>query len=299
MESREYSAGSGDMASKQSDSPSSEATSDSPAQSAAETENSSAPPTSPTANQNTSLTSSPALNRKMIYKADVRMEVESYTASRAGLTKLVTQYQGYILSSSEYESKDEKGASIVIRIPQKGFDPFINKLDDLAVKIPHRSIEGTDVTEEYVDLGSRLKAKQAVETRLLEFMSKAQKTEDLLKISGDLATVQEEIERIKGRMRYLDENVAYSTITLDVVEKKRTASLDDLANQGTLTQAWHAFNSSLIGIFEFIQLLLVFIAAAIPVLILIAIPGVPIYLWKRKKRKNTPPTPPTPPPSID
>lgn len=54
------------------------------------------------------------------------------------------------------------------------------------------SITGQDVTEEYIDLESRLKSKQAVESRLLSFMEQAEKTEDLLAISKDLAKVQEE-----------------------------------------------------------------------------------------------------------
>jgi hypothetical protein len=230
--------------------------------------------------------------RKMIYKASVNVEIENYAKARSAITSLVTRYQGYILSSSDYETENEKGGSIVVRIPQAGFSSFLDELDKLATKIPVRSIEGQDVTEEYVDLASRLKARQAVEARLLQFMAEAKKTEDLLKISADLAKVQEEIEQIKGRMRYLDENVSYSTISIMLVEKKVTATIDDVTDAGTWEQAWLTFHQSLLAILAFLKWLVVMIAGAIPVLLFLAVPGVPVFLYFKRKRKGKPTPPP-------
>ncbi len=233
----------------------------------------------------------------MIYKANITAEVENFAKARSSLHSLVTRYQGYILSSSEYESEKEKGGNIVIRIPQSGFSSFLDDLDKLATKVPVRSIEGQDVTEEYVDLSSRLKARQAVEARLLQFMAEAKKTEDLLKISADLANVQMEIEQIKGRMRYLDENVTYSTISLMVVEKKVTAKLDDVTDTSTWEHAWLSFHQSLLAILSFLKWLIVFLAGAVPVLVFAGIAGIPLFLyWKRQRNKKT--TPP-PPPTVD
>jgi len=81
------------------------------------------------------------------------------------------------------------------------------------------SITGQDVTEEYIDLESRLKSKQAVESRF-SFMEQAEKTEDLLAISKDLAKVQEEIETIKGRMNYLENKADLATVTISIEENK-------------------------------------------------------------------------------
>jgi hypothetical protein len=240
--------------------------------------------------------SSPAISpRKMIYKANVQVEIEQYARARSALTSLVTRYQGYILSSSDYETDKEKGGSIVVRIPQAGFSSFLDELDKLATKIPVRSIEGQDVTEEYVDLDSRLKARQAVEARLLQFMAEAKKTEDLLKISADLAKVQEEIEQIKGRMRYLDENVSYSTIAITLVEKKVTATLDDVTDASVWEQARLTFHQSLLAILSFLKWLVVLMAGAIPVLLFLAVPGVPLFLYLRRQRNRKQ----SPPPSMN
>jgi hypothetical protein len=242
------------------------------------------------------IVSSPAVSpRKMIYKANVQVEVERYAQARSAITSLVTRYQGYILSSSDYETDKEKGGSIVVRIPQAGFSSFLDELDKLATKIPVRSIEGQDVTEEYVDLASRLKARQAVEARLLQFMAEAEKTEDLLKISADLAKVQEEIEQIKGRIRYLDENVSYSTIAINLMEKKVTATLEDVTDTSVWEQAWLTFHQSLLAILSFLKWLVVLMAGAIPVLLFLAVPGVPLFFYLRRQRNRKQ----SPPPSMD
>lgn len=234
-----------------------------------------------------------ATARKMIYQATIVLEVENFVKTRTSLNDLVTRYQGYILSSSDQESEQAKEGTVVVRIPQNGFSSFVGELDKLASKIPVRSIQGQDVTEEYVDLSSRLKAYQVVEARLLQFMNDAKKTEDLLKISNDLAKVQEEIERIKGRMRYLDENISFSTITLTIVEKKVTASLNQVADQGTWKKAWLALNKSTLGLLDFFNGLIVVIAALLPILIVLAIIGLPIFFYWRKRVKKEPPTPPS------
>ncbi len=85
-----------------------------------------------------------------------------------------------------------------------------------------RNISGDDVTEEYVDLESRLKSKRVVEERLISFMNNAEKTEDLLKISEDLAEVQEEIETIEGRKKFLENQTSLSTIIITLYENKVT-----------------------------------------------------------------------------
>lgn len=232
-------------------------------------------------------------DRKMIYQANLSVEVENYRKARTELEVAVSRYHGYILNSSDFENEYEKGGQLSVRIPQTGFSSFLNELDKIATKIPGRSIVGQDVTEEYVDLSSRLKARQVVESRLLQFMSEAKKTEDLLKISTELGRVQEEIEQIKGRMRYLDENIAYSTIEMSLTEKKVTAKLDEVADSGTWNKAWLALNKSLLGILAFLNGLIVFVAGAFPILLLFAIIAIPVVVYIKRKRRTPPPSQPT------
>ncbi|UUZ85551.1 DUF4349 domain-containing protein [Paenibacillus sp. P26] len=161
------------------------------------------------------LEASDPYSRKIIYTARLTMQVDNYQQKQAEVQEAVRQSGGYILQFSEMSSASEKGGTMSIKVPASGFQPFLDRLERISPAL-QKNVQGQDVTEEYVDLDARLKAKQVAESRSLSFMEKATKTDELVAFSNELGKVQEEIERIKGRMRYLEQNVAYSTIELRI-----------------------------------------------------------------------------------
>ncbi|MBB3109046.1 hypothetical protein FHS18_001098 [Paenibacillus phyllosphaerae] len=161
-------------------------------------------------------------NRKLVYRANVAMQVEDYGAAQSQISNAITLSGGYIVKFSDQQTAHELGGTYTIKVPAKGFMSFLAGIENIEHKALEKSLQGTDVTEEYVDLEARLKARQVVEARLLSFMDKATKADDLLKFSTELGEVQTEIERIKGRMRYLDQNVAFSTVELRVYQQSVT-----------------------------------------------------------------------------
>jgi len=151
-----------------------------------------------------------------------------------------------------------------------------------------KTISGNDVTEEYVDLESRLKAKNAVEKRLLSLMEQATKTEDLLKISDDLATVQEEKEQIMGRMNYIQTNVDYSTVTINLEEEiVEVGKIDKQGNRNTWEKAKSLFVDTVNGVITFFSSIVIFLIGLSPVLLPLGIIVVIWFiLWRRKKRNE-------------
>lgn len=115
------------------------------------------------------------------------------------------------------------------------------------------------MTEEYVDLFSRLKAKQVVEARLIAFMEKATKADDLVKFSDQLGKVQVEIEQLKGRMRYIDQSVACSTIELRLYQrlKDQSAALNSKEDSSLMQRAWDAMKSGGRFVYELVAGLVV------------------------------------------
>ncbi|MEW9698106.1 DUF4349 domain-containing protein [Paenibacillus sp. SI8] len=224
-------------------------------------------------------------NRKLIYQANLVMPVEDYGKAQTELRNLVALSGAYILQFSENASTGERGGTYTIKVAANGFVSLLDGLEKISPSL-QRNIQGQDVTEEYVDLESRLKAKQLVETRLLGFMDKASKTDDLLAFSNELSKVQGEIEQIKGRMRYLDQNVTYSTIELRMYQQTGNKPLlsdpSKITLEDRITRAW---NSSLNVLAAVLQGILVFLAAALPVLVLAAIIIVPIWVFRRKRNK--------------
>ncbi len=229
-----------------------------------------------------------AYDRKLIYNANVVLEVEDYGDAQTELFNMVTLAGGYMLNFSDRMSTHESGGTFVIKVPSKGFHSFVSKLEELKKKDTEaqRNIEGKDVTEEYVDIASRLKAKQVVEGRLLSFMEKATDTKNLLQFSNELARVQEEIEAIKGRMRYIDQNVAFSTVEIRMYEKIGKEQTVVEKNDNVLTRAGNAMKGSGEAVLAMFEGIFIVLAGALPILVVIALVVIILWMIYRKTRYN-------------
>lgn len=227
-------------------------------------------------------------NRMVIYNANLQLEVKELKDVQLSISEMVDEMGGYIVDQTTSHFQDEHySGSLTVRIPQKNFQSFIHKVEQLGVRVKERNITGQDVTEEYVDLESRLKSKQVVENRLLEFMKQAKDTKDLLDISTELAKVQEEIETLKGRMKYLENQASLSTITIHLTENKVIVPDFEKDHLNTWDKTKKQFMKSINLIFAFFSSLIVFIIGNIPVLIIIALIGLIAYIVAKKMKRKT------------
>lgn len=229
------------------------------------------------------------LNKKLIYKANLNMEVENYGAAQTEVRNMVTLASGYIIEFNENMSEYEKGGTFILKVPASGFSSFLNNLEKVKHTELQRSIQGQDVSEEYVDLESRLKAKQLMESQYIEFMKKATKSADLVAFANQLGAIQEEIEQIKGRMRYIDQNVSFSTVELRLYQTDESIAITQQKEQGPLMErASDALKGSLNALSVMFQWLVVFLAGALPVLIIAGvIIAIVLFFRNKSKRRDT------------
>lgn len=221
--------------------------------------------------------------RKITYKATVSVDVDNYPQFRTKLEDLASKSQGYLVDSNENQSRKKTlTGTFTYRIPQKNFQTFINNLKTVSSDRASINIKGNDVTETMVDLNSRLKAKKATEARLLELMSKSTDSSTLLQISRQLDSTQVEIEEIQGRLHYLNHRVDFSEITVTLRQDVGVSAPD---NASMVEKMKESFIDSSMGIFNMGKNLLIFLAGAIPVLIVLSVILIPIYLWIRKRRQ--------------
>ncbi|WP_282941521.1 DUF4349 domain-containing protein [Paenibacillus sp. RC67] len=227
-----------------------------------------------------------AVDRKIIYRANLTMQVEKYEEAQQQIEDAVKKSGGYVLQFSQNETTYEKNGNFVIKVPANGFSSLLSQLEKIH-PTTQKNMQGQDVSEEYVDLTARLKAKQVVESRLIAFMEKASKTDELLAFSNELGKVQEEIERIKGRMRYLEQNVSYSTIELRLVQKMGSAAIIKGQEGGPLyLRAVSALNGSAAVLTVIFQWIVIVAAAVLPVAIVLAVIIIPILLVRRSRRRK-------------
>lgn len=225
-------------------------------------------------------------NRKVIYTADLQVEVESYQEITEHIQKETERLGGYIVESNLYNDSDGRSGQITVRIPQEDFRTFIEIVEKGSTKVVEQTVSGQDVTEEFVDLESRMKSKRQVEERLLEFLTNAEKTEDLLKISNDLADIQEEIETLIGRMNYLQDKTDFSTVTIRIYENNVTLSSIDDDDLNTWEETKKQFMRSVNFVISVFSGIIVFFIGNLPVFLLVGVLLLIGFLTWRRKRKS-------------
>ncbi len=229
-------------------------------------------------------TASPS-TRMIIHQARISTNVKDLKKAQHNMEQRVKDYGGYIVESNVYlESDETSSGKMIVRIPEKHFETFLSEAEVEASKVLEKNVTGQDVTEQYVDLSSRVKSKRAVEERLLAFMKDAEKTEDLLKISSDLAKVQEEIEVLVGKIKYLENQTSFSTIELTMFENRVIIPEIENKDLNTWEKTKKQFITSTNALLSIGSGIIVFIVGNLPVLILVTIIAVAVF-WIIKKRK--------------
>lgn len=224
-------------------------------------------------------------NRMIIHQAQLRVHVKDLGKAQLKIEQKVNEYGGYIVESNVYRESDRLvSGMITVRVPEKHFQRFLADAEEEAAEILERNVTGQDVTEQYVDLESRVKSKRAVEERLLEFMGKAEKTADLLNISSDLAKVQEEIEVIIGQMKYFENQTSFSTIEIFMYEDRVIVPEIDSLDLDTWEKTKKQFVTSTNFLLAAASGVIVFLIGNLPVIAILLLGGVGIYfIIKRKK----------------
>ena len=184
-----------------------------------------------TANTGTGQSQIPNDQRLVIKNANLSLEVKSVSEAETLVRAKVQELGGYVVQVQTFGSGTDMTSQITFRVPAEQFDNALNGVQGIANRVLSRTLSGDDVTEEYVDLESRLRNLEATRTRLLDLLQKATRVEDALQVNQALTDVQGQIEQIQGRMKYLRQNAALSTITVALQPVPVTPIIEDDAWQ--------------------------------------------------------------------
>lgn len=222
--------------------------------------------------------------RKVIHQAQLELKVKNLEKAQMKIENKAAEYGGYVVESNVYREDEELvEGTITVRVPEAHFQDFLTDSEGEASKVVRRNVTGQDVTEQYVDLKARLKSKRAVEERLLAFMKDAEKTEDLLKISSDLAVVQEEIEQLTGQMKYLENQTSYSTVTITLSQDRIVVPGIDNKELNTWERTKKQLATSANLLLKAGSGIIVFIIGNLPILIILGGAGAVVH-WVIKRR---------------
>ncbi len=202
---------------------------------------------------------------KIIKSASVRYKVMDVKEAFRQIQKITGSLRGYISDQRFQNSTHQTENRFTIKIPQESFAVLMDSLGKVAEFIDYENISSRDVTEEYVDLESRLKTKLAVKQRYETILRQHAKTvKDILATEEKLGVIQEEIEAAQGRLQYLTNKVSYSTVQVDLYEtvayketpESYTRTFFSKAKEG-LVFGWQLIESIVLGIIYVWPLLLI------------------------------------------
>ena len=224
-----------------------------------------------------------AVERKIIYVAGVELVVEDFAEVQRRIPELVRRHDGYLAEANVDRTHGaHPGGRWVARIPVARFDAFLDAVVELGVP-EQRSQTAQDVTEEYVDLEARIANKRRLEERVLDLLERREgKIEEVIKVEQELSRVREEIERMEGRLRYLQNRTALTTVTITAREERDYVPPQAPSFTGRVTQAWVG---SLRSLRQFGEWLVIASVAAAPWLIPALVLLVALrWLWKHSRR---------------
>ena len=154
-----------------------------------------------------------APSRLLIYHADLRLRVPSLPRASASLDSLVRRNDGFLSAATETRADGEWRQLMTIRVRPARFHGLLAALGGLGT-VEEKKLTTDDVTAQHADVAARLATKRAVEKRYVDLLGRARKISEILEIEGKIGEVREEIESTESRLKTLDDEVGYSTISL-------------------------------------------------------------------------------------
>lgn len=166
----------------------------------------------------------PDSSRKLIRRVYLDVETLDFDNLSAKIEQQIAALGGYIeqseISGNSYRSESKRYSHIVARIPKAKVDGFIGTVGEIG-NITNKQDSVEDVTLQYVDVESRKKSLKIEQERLLVLLAKAEKLEDIIQLEQRLSQVRYELENYESQLRTYDNQVDYSTVTLDIREVQR------------------------------------------------------------------------------
>jgi hypothetical protein len=210
------------------------------------------------------------IDRQLIKTAHLSIGVPEFSAASREVERITVEAGGYVLrSSSHVTDTGHRRGSVTIRVPETNFLSVIGELEKIG-EVKSRSTSAQDVTEEYIDLEARLENYERQEARLLEILNKAETVEDILRVEDQLGRVRGEIERLTGRLRYLNERIEMAAITVELYEPE------------PITRSWglrNALKLAVAGFITTVNALIVFIGYALPLAVILSA----AYYYRKKR----------------
>lgn len=215
--------------------------------------------------------------KRIIKDGRLGIRVSELENTKSRIDSLIICHGGYYANERLNNSDWEISYSLNIRIPSANFTRFISDIETGDGEILYKEINARDVTDQFIDLETRLENKRSYLKRYNDLLVKANSIKEILEIEEKIRVLEEEVESTTGRLKYMSDLVDYSTLDL-TISKQRDFRYNPVKRDRFSEKLKQSFSKGWFGFIDF----LLFVINIWPFWIIIALI---FYLWKKYKMK--------------
>jgi Domain of unknown function (DUF4349) len=220
--------------------------------------------------------------RSIIYTGTITVRVGNVDAAAAGATALAQRHRGFVGGDERTATAGEPAqATMQLRIPSEQFTATVNELGELGEE-EARAIHTEDVTEEVVDLETRIATAEASVDRTRDLLARAESIQDIVAVERELSEREATLGSLQARQRTLADLTALSTITVVLIADEPEVEEDDESGfLGGLAAGWR-------GLTQSVSVLLTVLGVLLPWLVVFGAPAAAVVWWRRRRPRPAP-----------
>ena len=194
------------------------------------------------------------------------------------LTVIAERSGGFVLTSS---TSNDRSGTFVLRIPERAFDRARAAIRNLGTRVRFEDVRGDDVTAEFIDFQARLRILQTRKTLLNSLLVDADTTDEILRLSGQVEDVQLRIEQMQGQLRFLNDQVAESTLRVTIQEQNAPAAT--VQPEVDNPDLGSSFDLGVQGFLRIIGAVIIGLGYLIPLTAIVAIVWMAVWFVRRRR----------------
>ena len=220
----------------------------------------------------------PEVIKKIIKDGRLGLLITELEKAKVHVDTLVKNHDGYYANESFNNTDWESSYSLKIRIPSANFEKFIAEIETGDGEILYKEIDARDVTDQFIDLETRLENKRNYLKRYNDLLIQAKTVKEILEIEEKIRGLEEEIESTTGRLKYLGDLVDYSTLDLTLTKRKdfkyNPINRDKFSEKlkQSLSKGWFGFVDFLLFVIKIWPFWIIFLLI--------------LFFWKKYKKSK-------------
>lgn len=205
-------------------------------------------------------------DRLVIQDTSLSLQVKDVSKTINSILDATKNLGGFLINSSLNKPEAAASGNISVRVPEAKRQEALEIFKKFAVKVVSESVSGNDVTDQYVDLESRLEVLNKTKTKYEEILLKADKVVDIMSVQEQLIFLQSQIDDLKGQQKYFEQSAKLSKVVIYL-------STDELALPYAPTNEWRPMvifkNAvrSLVSLFRGLGSIIIYVVVFIPILV--------------------------------